>query len=616
MSNYITEAFKQMALLESEDISLNADGIDKLVGFMDEAGVDPDEEMVDVFDLEAEAQEDLKDSYLGKVILECSVCHSHLFEDKANIDVNTDEEGLACHDLECPYCMSNEGYFVIGEVAPFSEAESEELQDEEEVESDLPDVDIEGGADDIDEEDLKESLDVSWDDNGFYDVYDNDPRMEKICDSLGITPENFESLEDVPKNLKAQALKIYKSDTRYDEEDLEESMKLDGVEELYDNDEIRGVDDLEGVDKLEGVKELHGEKHEAPINESMDSDELLELFLKYHEDLDNYRDNPEAFDRMYEILDKYGDEDEDVNKVFVRAPYEDQVKMVNLITPSNDIREALDPADRMTDEEKLKRGWVVNGKKRVLVQAPDGKVVAKIIDTDEPDSKASDFVKESLKSKKRKNLKENIEDVTVSTEDETMTMTTKEDGGVVIETSPKADEFGFEEAPMAGEEMIAPLSDESVDEIEAAADANTVEDGEEDMEFEDMAEEEFPIEDEFEEFDEESFNGLGESYLRSCYENVKGFKTIGVSVSGKNLFIEGVIKFDSGNEKKTKFVFEALGDHKFEGYNEQISRGKKTYKMTTSANNKKLVCETFNYNYRSRNELNESVRVYGTVKRK
>ena len=429
MSNYITEAFKQMALLESEDISLNADGIDKLVGFMDEAGVDPDEEMVDVFDLEAEAQEDLKDSYLGKVILECSVCHSHLFEDKANIDVNTDEEGLACHDLECPYCMSNEGYFVIGEVAPFSEAESEELQDdEEEVESDLPDVDIEGGADDIDEEDLEESL----------------------------------------------------------KESVEPELKGDGVEELYDNQEIRGVEELKGDEKLEGDDAIRGPLHKTHVNESC-------------------------------------------------------------------------------DEEKID---------------------------------------------------EALESATIETEDQTINLSTGDDGSVSLEAAPKADEFGFEEAPMAGEEMIAPLSDESVDEIEAAADANTVEDGEEDMEFEDMAEEEFPIEDEFEEFDEESFNGLGESYLRSCYENVKGFKTTGVSVSGKNLFIEGVIKFDSGNEKKTKFVFEALGDHKFEGYNEQISRGKKTYKMTTSANNKKLVCETFNYNYRSKNELNESVRVYGTVKRK
>ena len=215
-------------------------------------------------------------------------------------------------------------------------------------------------------------------------------------------------------------------------------------------------------------------------------------------------------------------------------------------------------------------------------------------------------------------LNESIEDVTVSTEDETMTMTTKEDGGVVIETSP-VDEI-IEEEPAeieSEEEMIVPLSDESVDEVEAAADANSVEEGEEAIEFEDAAEEE-PTDDfeDFEDFDEESFNGLGESYLRECYENVVGFKTTGASVDGKKLVLEGVIKFDSGNIKETEFVFESIGNGKFEGYNTHISRGKKTYRLNTSVKNNKLVCEALNYNYRSRNELNESVRVYGTVKRK
>ena len=431
MSNYIVEAFKAMNLLESEDISLNQDGFDTLKGFMDEAGVDPDEETTDVFDLEAEAEEDLKDSYIGKVVLECSVCHSDIFVDKSEVSVGTDAEALACYDIECPYCMSNEGYTIIGEVAPFNQEVADSLNepevDESPADDEIPAVDVEGAVDEVDEEDLEESL----------------------------------------------------TEGCHKEEKLDEEMKLDGVEELYDNDEIRGDEALEGVDELEGVEELHGDKHEEPINED-------------------------------------------------------------------------------------------------------------------------------------------IEDVTVTTEDETMTMTTKEDGGVVIETSP-VDEI-IEEEPVemeSEEEMIVPLEDESVDEIEAAADANSVEDGEEAIEFEDVAEEE-PTDDfeDFEDFDEESFNGLGESYLRECYENVVGFKTTGASVDGKKLVLEGVIKFDSGNIKETEFVFESIGNGKFEGYNTHISRGKKTYRLNTSVKNNKLVCEALNYNYRSRNELNESVRVYGTVKRK
>ena len=433
MSNYITEAFKQLNLLEdANDVMLDASGIEELRSFLDDAAVDPDEEMpMDIFDLEAEAQEDLKKSYEGKVILECTVCHSHVFEDKDNISM--DEDGLACPELECPYCMSNEGYYILGEVAPFDQEKADEFAAEAEGE-DLPDVNVEDAADEIEEDEL-----------------------------------------------------------------IEESMKLDGVEELYDNDEIRGVEELEGSDKMEGSDAIRGDKHKAPISESR-------------------------------------------------------------------------------------------------------------------------------KSKRRsKKLKEDIEDVSVTTSDETMTMTTKDDGGVVIETVPKEADMGFDtednfEEP-SGEEMIVPIDDESSDIIDASIDALDDEDEEEFDTLKDETEEEPEEEfEDIEEFDEESFDNLGESYLRNCYENVKSFKTSKVSSKGNKLFIEGVIGFDSGNSKKTNFIFEAVktpgGNYKLEGYNKQISRGKKTFKLSGSVNNKKFISETLNYNYRSRNELNESVRVYGTIRKK
>lgn len=63
---------------------------------------------------------------------------------------------------------------------------------------------------------------------------------------------------------------------------------------------------------------------------------LVEEFMKYHEDGDNYRNNEIGFDQMYEILDQYGDASEDVNVVFDRASEEDKQKMIDLIRPKND----------------------------------------------------------------------------------------------------------------------------------------------------------------------------------------------------------------------------------------------------------------------------------------
>ena len=211
-------------------------------------------------------------------------------------------------------------------------------------------------------------------------------------------------------------------------------------------------------------------------------------------------------------------------------------------------------------------------------------------------------------------LVEGIEDVSINTEDENITMTTKEDGGVVVETSPKEDAV-VEDEVIDDTEMIAPVEPETEADIEDAVEMN----GEEDEEVVD--DEEFFDDMDFEEFDEESFDNLGESYLKRCYENVTSFKTSNIALNeNKEFIIEGKIGFDSGNVKDTQFVFSKKSDEngklKLEGYNKQISTGKKTFKLNCSVNDKSLVCESLNYNYKGKNDLNESVRVYGTVKRK
>ena len=56
---------------------------------------------------------------------------------------------------------------------------------------------------------------------------------------------------------------------------------------------------------------------------------------------------------------------------------------------------------------------------------------------------------------------------------------------------------------------------------------------------------------------EESFDNLGEQFLKTIYENVQGFKTTHASSKGSQLILEGMIQFKSGAKKTTRFVFEA-----------------------------------------------------------
>lgn len=536
MSNtYIQEAFRQFYLTEdAEEFSLNVSGPDDSASFLDIINSAEDDETIsDVYDLEAEAKEDLKQSYIGKVILDCNVCHSNVFFDKA--DVTEDESGLVCKDIECPYCMSNEGYTIIGEVKPFAEEGSEEL--EEPIEDTLDKEDI--LSDDESEEilDDEESIDI-----------DNEVANEDDID-----------LEDEDEDEELEEEYLKSSEKLNPSKELSEGAKLDKVKELDGNDSISGEETPIDGTQGEGLKsndEIRGPKYK-------EFKEACEKPLKEQQG--------KVDDREFKIC---SDKDGEICKV--------------------------------TGEGEAK------------------KTIAEFKRQDKKSGRKG--TKYTYKEITNESLSESIEDVSITTDDETMTMSTKEDGGVVVETSPKEEIDTIESDILNGDEMIAPLEPETraeiEDNIEADDEAEDALEGDlfEEEPIDEMPVDEEPVED-IEDFDNESFDELGESYLRRCYENVNSYETSKISQQADGSYlIEGRIGFDSGNVKNTQFVFnkntDSKGKLKLEGYNNQISKGKKTFKLNCSVEDKTIVCESLNYNYKGKNDLDESVRVYGTVKRK
>lgn len=209
----------------------------------------------------------------------------------------------------------------------------------------------------------------------------------------------------------------------------------------------------------------------------------------------------------------------------------------------------------------------------------DGKIVGKWSDEDEE-------FEESCGNRKSRKIKESIEDIKIDTGDQEISVSAKD-----------------KEEVKSDDEMIAPLSDEVKTDIEMNTDEE--ENGEE-------------VDVDMDEFSEEEFDDLGESYLKKVYENVDSYKTTSVSEKGNKLKVEGLIKFTSGKTKKTSFVFEAKtidknGHAKFLGENLQISRGHKSFKLSGTVSNNKFIAESLNYNYRAKNGKS-SQRVYGTVK--
>lgn len=147
--DYINEAFKSLDSLTENMFNASSDGINKMSQFFDE---DDDIETVRVIDKEASTQDDIQDSYIGKVIINCNVCHSHIYEDKENIVIA--EEGFANLDDVCPYCGQQEGYTIVGEIAEFGNndsSEDPESSDTPEVETDANIPEVETDTDTVTE---------------------------------------------------------------------------------------------------------------------------------------------------------------------------------------------------------------------------------------------------------------------------------------------------------------------------------------------------------------------------------------------------------------------------------------------------------------------------------
>jgi hypothetical protein len=196
-------------------------------------------------------------------------------------------------------------------------------------------------------------------------------------------------------------------------------------------------------------------------------------------------------------------------------------------------------------------------------------------------------------------LDESFENVSIDTGNEVIKVTTE----------PKQDS--------GNAEAIAPV-DPSVEAQFGSTSDDSGETGEDEAIAAALASED-EIDAEIDEIVEESFNYLSESYLKKVYGNVESYRTVKASQNGNKLIFEGIIKFNSGKEKVTSFVFEAFkatktGKVKFIGENQQITKGKRAFNLYGKLSDKKLIAESLNYNYRAKNSDNKSTKVYGTVK--
>lgn len=554
------EAFRALDALNEDTFSVSDDGIKKLSDFQNDDDLTDE---VSVIDPEAETEEDLQDSYVGKVILDCSVCHSKLYKDKEEVEIN-EEEDLANVGDECPYCYSVDGFKVIGEVAPFGD-EAESTEDEEVEETSEEETEVEEDSDEEKNESLNEALseDLGEDIEKYQDWVDYDmKRYGKIS-------------EQTNKEISEAGLKIVKD--KYGDYEVISGDPTNESWKSYVKNRKRKVneDDSNVEDNLN--EKIEYDTSDASIIILYDkkaktwSGEIADWAIS----VDNAKSKNEAFIKLKDLVNKELENEPKYKFGKLELDDEDEDSQTY-------IAEIYEPFEESLSEDKLEEGIFDKFKKDKTVytiwQEKDGQTRPLISVEGEKEAKksiqeyennhGSDYAKQhgikytyevqdidkenKAKAEYRKyhqSLGESINNLSLDTEDTHMEMTSDDTGKVTITTEP------VENQELAGEEVITPLSDETEAEIEANStdDEEIIE--EEPIESEETSEEEIDME--VDEFDEESFDETNESYLKSMYENVESYKTTKVSSDANKLFVEGLIKFTSGNTKKTSFILES-----------------------------------------------------------
>lgn len=103
--------------------------------------------------------------------------------------------------------------------------------------------------------------------------------------------------------------------------------------------------------------------------------------------------------------------------------------------------------------------------------------------------------------------------------------------------------------------------------------------------------------------DEASLSQHINDYLKEVYSNVNNFKITDCVIKDKKLMVEGLITFNSGKTRGTKFTFKRLcgrnGKLNLKGYNESLTGSSEiSYILSGKVENNNLITESLSYGYK------------------
>lgn len=672
MSKIFTEAFKELDALNEDVFEINdTDGVDRLKAFMDGDAAD---DTIDIIDPDAETEEELKDDYVGKVILDCVVCHSKIYKDKEDITIEEDSD-VVNEGEECPYCYSLDGFKVVGVVAPFKPHDEDDDDDEEEDEEET-EVEVKNVS-----ESLKKSLKEG--------KYRGAKNVRFVGHGEWSDPDlvykgytfNYWDIENALWDMFLEDTGHTDSESGVPEVEAEFDEYVRNHVDDYLDDVIYGGYFADGSkswhDKLESLKIKRSSK--KPVTESCEKKPVNEAPMY---DLAPATDPRKSFYGKAKVVtdDKGGEQLYSYNTLV--AEMKDGKPVVYgtySMTTLRHIKEWLkghgfkaenakqimadygaDIEESLGDDIGEYQKWVDYDMKRYgkvsdITERRIKKAGLTLVKDQYGDYEViaherihEDVGEENPFAELRSNVIEfpSGDYVYVGYEDGKMFAGSATNVGVIHEVeldydhdksvdanlqdlydavSEKHPEY-FEETE-ALHEGVEVKADEDTVKVETDEATVTVEkkcDGCEEViepvpvDVQHAIADENEVDVEVDDFDEEAFDELGEGYLKKVYENVDSYKTTGVRTTDGKLVLEGVITFASGNKKNTKFVFESKsitkdGKVTFLGENAHICKGKKAFSIVGTLTEGVMKTNKFGYDYTAKNGKGKATRIHGTI---
>lgn len=161
-----------------------------------------------IVDLDAESEEDILPSYVGKVIMQCPQCMTLFYKNEEDIEKSEETPDVVNINEICQHCGNSSGYTLVGKVGEVAESEMSDFEGgdelateeggEDELNLDFPEegteeVDAEGTGEGADEM----SLDLSDEDLAGIDSLDGEDAEEE--EETNESLNNSKMLADIEK---------------------------------------------------------------------------------------------------------------------------------------------------------------------------------------------------------------------------------------------------------------------------------------------------------------------------------------------------------------------------------------------------------------------------------